>query len=83
MFLEQVRLRKPCFDFYFLSITKQPSNTEVSSDRGGLAMLFLRMRGFFLKIAWHFKDIFREFAAFLKIWIIFEDIFRVTEALFN
>jgi hypothetical protein len=28
------------------------------------------------KNAWHFKDIFREFEAFLKISILFEDIFR-------
>jgi hypothetical protein len=41
------------------------------------------MRGFFLKIAWHFKDIFREFDAFLKISILFEDIFREIEAFFQ
>jgi hypothetical protein len=27
---------------------------------------FLRMRGFFLKNAWHFEDILREFEAFLN-----------------
>jgi hypothetical protein len=33
--------------------------------------------------AWLFKDIFREFEAFLKILILFEDIFREIEAFFN
>jgi hypothetical protein len=42
-----------------------------------------RMRGFFLKNAWHFEDIFREFEAFLKISILFEDIFREIEAFIN
>jgi hypothetical protein len=51
--------------------------------RGGLAIVVMRQlpRGFFfenaklfLKIAWHFKEIFREFEAFLKISILFEDI---------
>jgi hypothetical protein len=40
-------------------------------------------RGFFLKNVWHFKDIFREFEAFLKISILFEDIFREIEAFLN
>jgi hypothetical protein len=39
--------------------------------------------GLFLKNALHFKDIFREFEAFLNISILFEDIFREIEALFN
>jgi hypothetical protein len=45
--------------------------------------LFLRMSGFFLKNALHFKDIYREFEDFLKISILFEDIFKETEAFFN
>jgi hypothetical protein len=49
---------------------------KATTYRGGLAIVvmrqltrgffFLGMRGFFLKNAWHFKDIFREFEASLK-----------------
>jgi hypothetical protein len=63
-----------------------------SHSNGGLAIVamrqlpqgsFLRMRAFFLKNAWHFKDFFREFEDFLKVWILFENIFRVIEAFFS
>jgi hypothetical protein len=37
----------------------------------------------FFKNTGHFKDIFREFEAFLKISILFEDIFRGIEAFLN
>jgi hypothetical protein len=43
---------------------------------------FLRKRIFF-KNAWHFKDIVREFKAFLSILIVFEDIFREIEVFCN
>jgi hypothetical protein len=36
----------------------------------------------FFENAWHFKDIFREFEAFLRISIPFEDIFREIEVFF-
>jgi hypothetical protein len=44
---------------------------------------FLRMRGYFFKNAWHFKDIFRAFKVFFEISIVFKDIFRVIEAFLN
>jgi hypothetical protein len=46
------------------------------------ARFFLRMRAIFMN-AWHFKDIFSGFEAFLKISIVYEDIFREIEALFD
>jgi hypothetical protein len=42
----------------------------------------LRMRVFF-KDTWHFKNIFREFEAYLKISILIEDIFREIQAFFH
>jgi hypothetical protein len=41
------------------------------------------MRDFISRFCGIFKDIFREFEAFLKISILFEDIFRETETFFN
>jgi hypothetical protein len=45
-------------------------------DRGRLAIVAMRQlpRGFFFENVRHFKDIFRDLEAFLKIMIIFEDI---------
>jgi hypothetical protein len=45
--------------------------------------LFFRVCEAFLKNAWHFKDIFREFDLFYKISILFEAIVREIEAFFN
>jgi hypothetical protein len=46
-------------------------------DRGGLPQgFFFENARLFIKNVWHFKDIFREFEAFLKISILFEDISR-------
>jgi hypothetical protein len=42
---------------------------------------FLKNSRLFFKNAWNFKDIFREFEAFLKISILFEDIFREIKAI--
>jgi hypothetical protein len=42
--------------------------------------LFFENARLFFKNAWHLKDIFREFEAFLKISILFEDIFREIES---
>jgi hypothetical protein len=43
---------------------------------------FLRMRGFFLKNEWHFKDIFREIGAFFnqRLRRVFQHIFSRIEA---
>jgi hypothetical protein len=42
-------------------------------SRGGLAIVAMWQchEAFFFENAWHFKDIFREFEAFLKITILF------------
>jgi hypothetical protein len=45
-----------------------------------VAMLFFENASLYFKNAYHFKDIFREYEAFLKISILFEDIFREIEA---
>jgi hypothetical protein len=51
------------------------SDSAVISTR-----LFFENARLFFKNAWHFKDIFRAFEAFLKISILFEDIFREIES---
>jgi hypothetical protein len=50
--------------------------------QGRLAIVASVTRLFF-ENAWHFKDIFRAFEAFLKISILFEDISIEIEAFFN
>jgi hypothetical protein len=47
------------------------------------AMLYFENARLFVKNAWHFKDIFREFEAFLKLSILVEDISREIETFFN
>jgi hypothetical protein len=73
-----------------LFVTDGSSCLEYALTRGGLAIVamrqfaqdffVLRMRSFFdFKNSWHFKDIFREIEAFVKISILFEGIFREIE----
>jgi hypothetical protein len=52
--------------------------------RGILAIVAMRPlpQGSIFENAWHIKDYFTKFEAFLKIMIIFEDIFREIEAFF-
>jgi hypothetical protein len=57
-------------------------NSSADEKKIVARLFFWRMRVFFKK-AWHFKNIFREFVAFLKISILYEDIFREIEAFFN
>jgi hypothetical protein len=54
-------------------------------NRGGLVIVAMRQlpRGSFFENTSHFKDIFREFEAFLKISFIFEYIFREIQAFFD
>jgi hypothetical protein len=57
---------------------KYEINSRVSNARSGLAIVVMRQlpRRSFFENALQFKDIIREFEAFLKISILFEDIFR-------
>jgi hypothetical protein len=61
--LLSVEGRSLCFILLFTRISTLPL---VTIRAIATRLYFLRIRGFFLKNAWHFKDIFREFVAFSK-----------------
>jgi hypothetical protein len=50
--------------------------------KGAIVAMRQLPRGFFLKNECHFKDIFRDFEAFLKIFFLFKNIFREIEVVF-
>jgi hypothetical protein len=50
---------------------------------GNCREAFFENARLFFTNACHFKDMFREFEAFLKILILFEDIFREIEAYYK